>query len=120
MSNQIKKFARQCVRNYATYSDLDGFYSLDVSDISDFDLNHFATLFMQDRERANESCGSDNSIFDKTMLPSLMKFLGDPCSVDKQKDFMESWRKGVTKYFMLDMQLEIDDELALYNMEHAA
>lgn len=119
-TNQIQDFAKSCVKNYATYSEIDGFYTLDVSQISDFSLNYFAALMMQDRVTANEACGSDNRNFDKTMLPSLINLLKDSPCQHNQKDFMEAWVNGVTDYFKLDMQLLIDDALELYNMDHAA
>lgn len=120
MNKSIRSFARTLVKDYATYNKLDGFYNLVLSDIPSFDLHKFASLFLQDRSLANECCGSDNPDFEKIMIPSLINLLSNSTSQDEKIEFIQEWTDGVMNYFFNDMQAMINDELEIYNMEHAA
>lgn len=114
----IKQFARDCVSLYATYSDLDGFYSLDVLDLPDFVQNDFASKFMDyDPSLASEATGPDNTLYESKMLPALLRHLQNSTDKDDAIEFNHIWRDCVTSYFHKMIQAELDDVLAIDNYE---
>ena len=62
---QLRNFAYECVNHYSTYSRLDDFYSLNVSDLPDFTQHEFASMIIAENESyASEATGPDNKHWD--------------------------------------------------------
>lgn len=116
----LQNYARYLVRCYSTFNKSINAYDLDITDLTDFEINRFAGIFIQDRLLANEACGSDNPEFENKMFPSLIKFLLHGTNREDEIDFANQWREGIAKYFHPQIQSLIDQALELYNMENAA
>jgi hypothetical protein len=114
--NDVNNFAYDCVVGYATYDDLDEFYSLDVTDLPDFVRHEFAAMIMaSDDNYANEACGADNKMWDDKMLPALIKYLKDSTNKDAEIEFSNVWREATSKYLEGHMQGFIEEALTEYN-----
>lgn len=119
-TKKLSQFARQLVKEYCVYDRNEGCYTISLKDIADFDLHHFASLFLLDRTLANEALGSDNPNFEKMMLPALINLLSNSKCPEERIEFIQEMIDGVMSYFEKDMQQLLDEELQLYNMEYAA
>lgn len=105
MNNQLKRFAIECVSNYAEYDHFDGFYSLYVQDLPDFVQNEFAAMIMSDDNAyASEATGPDNKHWESKMLPALMRYLKNSTDQDEAIEFNNTWRDCVTDYMNKKMQ----------------
>jgi len=113
--NQLERFARDCVNNYATFDNCDEFYSLEVTELPDFMQHEFAALIMAHKDYyAAEATGPDNKYWDSKMLPALNKYLSNSTDKDAQIEFNDVWRDCVTDYMTKEMQALIDD--AIYDL----
>lgn len=109
-SKQTTEFASNLVSHYATWHDTSDYYSLDISEISDFDLHEFARLLMlEDASWASEATGPDNPRYETRMLPALLRYLKNTTDRDEEIEFTKEWRDGITSYFHRAMQEIIDD-----------
>lgn len=113
MTNQLKKFAMECVENYAEYDKLDGFHSLFVQDLPEFVQNEFAALIMgANDDWASEANGPDNHHWKTKMLPALLRYLKNSTDQDEAIEFNNTWRHCVTEYMQQAMQELINDSLS--------
>ena len=114
--SSLSNFAFNCVTHYSRYDSTENYHVLNVEDIPDFEQEQFASLIISsDFDRANCSTGDDNSMFQKSMLPSLINTLRKPLDRDATIDFVETWKKGVVEYLKPRMQELIDLALFDYN-----
>lgn len=94
-------------------------YVINFDALCQDDLAELAALYLiHDRAMGTEACGPDNAMFDKIMMPSLIKIL--KCETDKenQYDFIISWRKGIVEYFRKQMIELIAGHLNALNLDH--
>lgn len=116
--NQIKKFTKDLLLHYSTFSDNDGVFRLDLHDLPDFVQNEFASLLMSDDNAyAAEATGPDNKHWNTKMLPALTRYLQYSTNKDEEIEFNHVWRDCVTSYFHTKMQDLIDDYLQKYNSD---
>lgn len=109
----LKDYAMDIANQYSNYSIEDRCYTLDVRvDLPDFIQQEFASkILSSDAIICGEATGPDNSMYDKEMLPSLLNLLSNPTDKEKEIDFINAWRDGVTNSLMGIMQSMIDDAL---------
>lgn len=119
LPKHIKKFISSVVGNYATYSQLDGFYIVDLVKLPESELEEFSSILMNhDHDLACEATGLDNPAYEDSMLPSLNLYLRNPFSKDNEIEYLRSWREGVTSYFKKIFTECIFNELEDFNREH--
>lgn len=119
MNKKLRSFAQECVEHYAKYERIDGFYSLDVSDLPDFIQNEFASIIMADDESyASEATGPDNKHWNTKMLPALTRYLANSTDKDEAIEFNNVWRDCITDYMTQRMQELLDDCMSDYNTDH--
>jgi len=118
-SNKLRHFALQCVSQYATFNKLDGFYTLDTTNIPDIVLNEFCSLILsQDNNLSSEATGFDNPLYESKMVPALIRYLKNSSDRDEEIEFKNTWTNGITSYFDPMMQDLINDALAEYNYDY--
>ena len=109
-SKQTISFVDHLVDHYAKFDKLSQCYSLDISDISDFDIHEFSTfLMLEDESWASEATGPDNPSYEKTMMPALLRYMKNTTDKDEEIEFTKAWRDGVASYFTKSMQELIDE-----------
>lgn len=112
MNKDLNRFAYSLVSIYSK----DG--ELDINDISEFDLNEFASLIMaSDPSLASEATGPDNPAWTNKMFTALTHYLKYSHDREEQRIFAETWAEGITSYFMPMMQEILDFQLTEYNFE---
>lgn len=110
-SKALRTFANHLVFHYSKFDSLSQCYVVSIHDIADFDLHEFASIFMQsDEGYASEATGPDNPAYEKTMLPALLSYMKNTTDQDKEIEFNNAWRDGVTSYFKKSMQELLDEQ----------
>ena len=110
--NQLQSFAHECVVNYATFNQLDEFYSVEICDLPDFVQHEFAAIIMaQNQDLANEATGPDNKHWESKMLPALVRYLKNSTDKDEAIEFNNTWRDCVTDYVNSRMQELLDEHI---------
>jgi hypothetical protein len=117
LSQEAIQFANQLVNNYSKYDSDLGTY-INIYDISDVDINKFATFFMN-YESCSEATGPDNPEYINTMLPNLIIFMRNTSTYDSKIEFADNWTKGVRIYFNNKMQKVLDEICDQTNSEVA-
>lgn len=109
-------YAMDVAQHYSTYSIDDKRYTLDVIELPDFIQQEFASkILSSDSMLSSEATGPDNALFEKEMLPSLLSILANSTDKDKEINFINAWRDGVTNYTKRIMQDLIDNALFAIN-----
>jgi len=112
MNKSINRFAYSLVSIYSK----DG--ELDLNDISEFDLNEFASLIIRDDPSLGaEASGPDNIYWEEHMLPALTTYLFNSHDAEEEKNYLRVWSKCITSYFIPMMQEILDNQLVEYNFE---
>jgi hypothetical protein len=110
MNQQLRSFTKECVKHYAKYDKMDGFYSLNINDLPDFLQHEFASIIMSDdNELASEATGPDNKHWETRMLPALTRYLKNSTDRDEAIEFENTWRDCVSDYMSERMQTLVDD-----------
>jgi len=109
-AKDIIKFTNDLVSQYSKFDISINQYTIDISDIPDFDQQKLSALLMSSDEiLSSEATGPDNNDYYRKMLPSLLNFLRNSTDKDKEVEFVKAWRDGVTRYFNSTMQKILDD-----------
>lgn len=116
--NNLKEFVYTCVENYSKFDDYINQYTLNTYDIPDFIHHEFTSLILSlDNSLAHEATGIDNDLYEKRMLPALLKLLGNTTDKDNQIEFISAWQTGVTNYTNSIFQEMLDNALQDYNFD---
>jgi|SRR6185437_1199256 len=111
-----KQLAYSIIFHYAKYDSLSRQYDIDLNDIPEHDLCYLcATLMQEDDMIANEATGCDNENYNTIMLPSLIRLFKQPNDPERQYDFIENWKMGITKYLKNYLNTVLVDQLNEYN-----
>lgn len=118
MRRILKQFALKCILGYADLSETDGFYTLHLHNIPDYDLHEFASvIFANDKALYLEATSQDNPDYDNRMLPALLNYLSNSLDKDSEIYFHNAWKECTTKYVYPIMQQLIEDALNDYNSD---
>lgn len=122
VAKDILRLVARLVSHHASYDKFSDTYNLSVNNLSDFEINELAALFMLDDDLASEANGPDNPAYQKTMLPSLLRYMSNSTSRDEEIEFNRSWRNGVASYFHNMIQELIDEQCSnyIYDIRHDA
>jgi RNase adaptor protein for sRNA GlmZ degradation len=119
--NTINKFVRDIVVIYSKYDSHSKCHYLNIDNVPDFLLDELSSLIMkQDNDYACEATSMDNPAYEKSMLPSLIKFMSNSTDNNERIDFINAWQEGVRNYFSKHMQQLINDQLDIYNAQKKA
>ena len=117
-SKQTKNLASELAHHYAKFDTMLKQYTIDLSDLADFDRHELAASIMaSDDSCASEAVGPDNSAYDNKMLPALLRFMKNSTDKDEEIEFVKEWRDGVTSYFNDTMQELLDEYVYHMNDE---
>ncbi len=117
-AKEVRLFADHLVHAYADYDSMDGFSTIYLQDISDYDIEKFSSLILKnDPDIAAEATGSDNPAYDSKMLPALLSYLEDSTNKDKEIEFNTAWREGVSEYCHKIMEEILSESLNDYNLD---
>ena len=112
MNKSIYRFAYSLVSIYSK----DG--ELDINDISEFDLNEFASLLIKEEPAlASEASGPDNIYWEKHMLPALIKYLANSHDAEEEKNYLRVWSKCILSYFIPTIKDTLNSKLKEYNFD---
>lgn len=115
---EVISFVKNLISNYSEYNSELGCYLLYIDKIDETDLWKFSSIIMSiDDDRAWESTGPDNPLYEKKLLPSLIKVLSNVNDKDYQIDFIRSWREGIGEYFKTLLEELIEEQLQEYNLD---
>lgn len=116
----LKAYAMDIANKYSDYSIENRRYILDVDvDLPDFIQQQFAArILSNDAVISGEVTGPDNPMYDREMFPSLLNLLSHPTDKEKEIDFINAWRDGVTNNLKESMQNLINDALFVINYEN--
>jgi hypothetical protein len=99
VSNDTRHHAKDIIHNYAEFDDISECYDLRLRDVPEYEIEKLSCLiYLDSPELAAEACGPDNDEFEKSMLPALIRFLDDTSNKDKQEDYLNAWKAGLTAY----------------------
>jgi hypothetical protein len=116
MNKILNKFAYSLVSVYSKFKFHT--YTLDINDISEFDLNEFASLLIKnDPSLASEATGSDNPLWETKMLPALRKYLSRSDDKDEEREYLRVWTTSITSYFIPMIQEMLDAQLVEYSFD---
>lgn len=114
MSNQIKEMVGKIISWYAVRKR--GLIALDPYDIPENDLNNLAALILsQDDNLSSESNGPDNTEWEKSMLPALIRTMKTQKTGYSMEEFHDVWTSGVRSYAMPIISRLIDESLKEIN-----
>lgn len=117
-TKETKSFAYSLVTNYAKFDALSDCYTLNINNISDFDIHELSAKIMsEDESYASEATGPDNPSFTNKMLPALTRFLSKSYDRDEEIEFAREWRDGVCKYFSSSANALLEAMLNDYNQD---
>ena len=114
-SKQTHMFATQLVSHYAKWDKLANCYTLNLSNIPNFDIYEFSTFLMNDDcTWAAEATGPDNPAYEDRMLPALIRYMRNTTNKDNEIEFNRIWRDGIASYFANAMQQLLDEKCEGY------
>jgi hypothetical protein len=104
---QLSQFAEELVYQFGTFNDNQ--YSLDLSDLSEFDQNELARLYMECTDRETGECvhGDDFSI-DNNFTCALLNMLQNDC-IETREEFANVTRKNIITYYAESIQDVLND-----------
>ena len=109
MDNQqnLSTYAEELVYQFGKYQDDQ--YSLNLFDLSEYDQNELARLYMETTDRETGECvhGNDFSI-DNDYTCALLAMLKNNC-LETQTTFAEITRKNIITYYAKSLQTVLDD-----------
>lgn len=115
-SKDTIRFADHLVSYYSKYDNSQKKYELSWSDINDFDLHELSSfILLDDPMYALESTGPDNPYYEKSMLPALIKFMGNTTDREAQREFNIAWKDGIKQYHEKVIEELLEERLEIYN-----
>jgi hypothetical protein len=119
-SKETKNWAYSIVNNFAKLDKIDKKYQIDLQRIPESLLGILSSMIIEDNPGLGSECtGSDNPHFEHAMLPDLLNFLANTNNAIWQKQFTESWKKGIINYLTESLEEIITHELDEFNLNHA-
>lgn len=105
------------VLNYATWSRSSKSFILNLDEVPVYELNNAIAILLEDDYSASEANGPDNDEWEQSMRPALWCAMKNQDWELAQREFADTWVKGVRKYFDSKLQEEIDYHLDMLGQD---